>query len=266
MTITPPAGGLLDQISVGVLTSSVPREVIDEAVAEHGKQAKRSDGKFPPHVMVYFAMALALFSDQDYEEVITRLSEPLARWGCWEWEAPTTGGLTQARQRLGLQVMETIFDHIAAEPVADALTRGAWPAHLRLAGIDGMVFDVPDSRANAAEFGYGGGSATPSAFLRCGWSPSTSAVPTPLWPRSWARAVGARAPGSSLWPVPSTGVWTRTWWCWPTVTSTPLPTSPRPLTPAGTAVVARQGRPGVAGGGVLGRWILHLAGDGPTLG
>lgn len=67
MTLTSPAGGLFDQISVGVLTSSIPREVIDEAIAQHGKKAKRSDGKLPPHVMVYFAMALALFSDQDYE-------------------------------------------------------------------------------------------------------------------------------------------------------------------------------------------------------
>lgn len=164
MTLTSPAGGLLDQISVGVLTSSIPREVIDEAIAQHGKKAKRSDGKLPPHVMVYFAMALALFSDQDYEEVITRLIEPLARWGCWDWEPPTTGGLTQARQRLGWQVLETIFAQVATEPVADALTRGAWLGHLRMVSIDGMVFDVPDSPANAAAFGYGGGSATPSAF------------------------------------------------------------------------------------------------------
>lgn len=164
MTLAPPTGKLLDQISVGVLTSSLPREMIDEAIAQHGKQAKRSDGKLPPHVMVYFVMALALFGDEDYEEVITRLAQPLARWGCWEWEAPTTGGLTQARQRLGWQVMETIFTHIAAEPVADALTRGARLSHLRMVSIDGMILEVPDSAANATEFGYGGGAASPSAF------------------------------------------------------------------------------------------------------
>lgn len=159
-----PAGGLCDQISIGVLASSVPRETIDAAIAEHGKQAKRSDGKLPPHVMVYFAMGLALFADEDYEEVITRLAEPLARWGCWDWEAPTTGGLTQARQRLGWQVLASVFAQVAAEPVADLLTRGAWLSHLRMVSIDGMVFDVPDTQANATEFGYGGGSATPSAF------------------------------------------------------------------------------------------------------
>jgi hypothetical protein len=54
------SGGLTDWISVGVLAASVPRDVIDEAVVRCGKQARRSDGKLPPHVMVYFAMAMAL--------------------------------------------------------------------------------------------------------------------------------------------------------------------------------------------------------------
>ncbi|MFY1671286.1 transposase domain-containing protein [Plantactinospora sp. WMMB334] len=35
----------------------------------------------PPHVMVYFAMALALFADDDYEEVAVRLTETLGAWG-----------------------------------------------------------------------------------------------------------------------------------------------------------------------------------------
>jgi hypothetical protein len=48
-----------DQVSLGVLAASVPRDVIDDVVVACGKQAKRSDGKLPPHVMVYFAMACA---------------------------------------------------------------------------------------------------------------------------------------------------------------------------------------------------------------
>ena len=66
------AGGrLTDWISLGVLASSVPRDAVDAAVAAAGKGAKRSDGKLPPHVMVYFVMALALFAGEDYEEVGT---------------------------------------------------------------------------------------------------------------------------------------------------------------------------------------------------
>ncbi len=61
-------GRLSDWISLGVLASWVPRDAVDEAVEATGKGAKRKGGKLPPHVMVYFAMALALFAGEDYEE------------------------------------------------------------------------------------------------------------------------------------------------------------------------------------------------------
>jgi hypothetical protein len=87
------AGGwLADQVSLGVLAASVPRDAVDDAVAAAGRQARRSDGKLPPHVMAYFAMAMALFADDDYEEVAARLSGTLGSWGCWDprWDAPDT--------------------------------------------------------------------------------------------------------------------------------------------------------------------------------
>src|SRR2546429_4714364 len=95
-------GRLSDWISLGVLASWVPRDAVDEAVEATGKGAKRKGGKLPPHVMVYFAMALALFAGEDYEETWGRLSETLADWGCWDPSqgTVTTGRLTQARQRL----------------------------------------------------------------------------------------------------------------------------------------------------------------------
>ncbi|MER5918437.1 IS4 family transposase [Streptomyces sp. NPDC001982] len=156
---------LAEWISLGLLAGSVPRDVIDEAVAACDRAPKRAGGKLPPHVMVYFAMALALYADDDYEEVITRLTATLAGWGCWDqrWEVPTKGGITQARQRLGGQVMAEVFDQVA-RPVAELLTRGAWLGHRRLVSIDGFEWDMPDSPANAETFGYAGGSATPSAF------------------------------------------------------------------------------------------------------
>ncbi|MER7960028.1 transposase domain-containing protein [Streptomyces sp. NPDC096030] len=58
--------GLPEWISLGLLARSVPREDVDAAVAACGRRAKRAGGKLPPHVMVYFAMALALFPDDDY--------------------------------------------------------------------------------------------------------------------------------------------------------------------------------------------------------
>jgi hypothetical protein len=158
-------GRLTDWISLGVLASSVPRDAVDEAVAAAGKGARRSDGKLPPHVMVYFAMALALFADEDYEEVAARLTDTLASWGCWDqsWATPTSGGLTQARQRLGPEPLELLFDRVA-EPVAGELTRGAFLRHWRLMAIDGFELDVPDTPANAATFGYPAGAREHPAF------------------------------------------------------------------------------------------------------
>jgi hypothetical protein len=152
------AGGkLTDWVSLGVLTSSVPRDAVDEAIAVTGKGARRSDGKLPPHVMVYFAMALALFADDDYEEVAARLTGTLASWGCWDqaWELPTSGGITQARQRLGHEPLRELFSQVAV-PAADLLTRGAFLGSWRLMSIDGFEWDVPDTPENAAAFGYPG--------------------------------------------------------------------------------------------------------------
>ena len=87
------AGGRwTDLVLLGILASSVPRDVIDDAVVA-GRQAKRSDGKLPPHVMVYFAMVKALFAGDDYEEVATRPAGTLRSWGCW---GPVGGHRPQA--------------------------------------------------------------------------------------------------------------------------------------------------------------------------
>jgi hypothetical protein len=152
------AGGrLTDWISLGVLTSSVPRDAVDDAIAVTGRGARRSGGKLPPHVMVYFAMAMALFAEEDYEEVATRLVGALVSWGCWSdsWTVPTSGGITQARQRLGHEPLRELFSQVAV-PVADQLTRGGFLGGWRLMAIDGFEWDAPDTPGNVAGFGYGG--------------------------------------------------------------------------------------------------------------
>jgi hypothetical protein len=107
--------------------------------------------------MTYFAMALALFADDDYEEVAVRLTETLRDWGCWDdsWSVPTSGGITQARQRLGHEPLRVLFGQVAV-PVADEDTAGAFLGPWRLMAMDGFEWDVPDSDENAAAFGYSG--------------------------------------------------------------------------------------------------------------
>ena len=151
------AGGCLtDWISLGVLASWVPADAVDEAVEATGKKAQRRGGKLPPRVVAYLVMALALFADEDYEEAAARLAGTLADWDGWEesWgRAPTSGGITQARQRLGSEPMAELFAQVA-KPVATTETPGAFLGRWRLMSIDGMAWDVPDTPANAAAFGY----------------------------------------------------------------------------------------------------------------
>jgi Insertion element 4 transposase N-terminal len=148
---------LTDWVSLGVLASFVPRDAVDDAVAAAGKQARRPDGKLPPHVMVYFVMALALFADDDYEEVAARLTETLAAWGCWDdsWSVPTSGGITQARQRLGYEPVKELFSEVAV-PVAEEETAGGFLGSWRLMAIDGFEWDAPGTPENAAASGFAG--------------------------------------------------------------------------------------------------------------
>jgi hypothetical protein len=119
-----------------------------------GKQVKRSDGRLPPQVMVYFAMAMALFADEDYEEVAARLTDTLTSWG-WSVGGADVGWITQARHRLGYEPVKELFGQVAV-PVAEELARGAWLGSLRLMAIDRFEWNGPASQENAAEFGHAG--------------------------------------------------------------------------------------------------------------
>jgi Insertion element 4 transposase N-terminal len=227
-----------DQVSVGVLVASVPRDVIDSAVAGRGVGAKRSGGTLPAHVVAYLTMGLCLFPDDDYTEVATKVTGSLSRFGCWDasWQVPTSSGISQARKRLGPDVMADVFEGVA-QPVATMDTRGAWLRQWRLLAIDGFEVDLPDSDANAAEFGYAGSGDNRSAFPKarvvalaeCGthaflaaevaaWSVSEKTLAGRLYPRlrpdelltadrnfysfdAWADAV--RTGAALLWRAPT---------------------------------------------------------------
>lgn len=154
-----------DDVSLGVLVGTVSRDAIDTAVAACGVGDRRSGGKLPAHVTAYLTMALCLFGDDDYEEVATKVTGCLDRWGCWDasWSVPTSSAITQARKRLGRKMFAEVFDAVA-EPVGGMFTRGAMLRDWRVLAIDGFDVDLPDSKQNAAEFGYAGSGENRSAY------------------------------------------------------------------------------------------------------
>lgn len=151
-----PVGGssrLTDWISLGVLAEILPRDLIEEVLDETGRRERRSR-LLPAHVMVRFCLAMCLFFDEDYEEVMRKLVGSLKDMGSWrdEWSVPTTSAITQARQRLTADPLRVLFERVAV-PVAGRGTKGAWLGSRRLMAVDGFMLDVPDTPDNVAEFG-----------------------------------------------------------------------------------------------------------------
>ena len=159
-----------------MLIDAVPRDAVDDAVAACGVRERRSDGKLPAHVITYLTLALTLFPDDDYEEVATKVTGSLDRFGCWNsaWSVPTASAITQARKRLGRGMFAELFERtggpvagpvgLLADRAALGAARGSFLRRWRLVAIDGFEVDVPDSPGNAEEFGYAGSGANRSAF------------------------------------------------------------------------------------------------------
>jgi hypothetical protein len=147
---------LTDVVGVGLLTRLVPRELVEEVVVSLGRKEQR-DKRLPARVMVYFVLAMALFSRDGYEEVMRKLVAGLRYMGTWrrEWRVPTAGALCLARQRLGSEVIRELYERVAV-PCALRSTQGAWMAGRRLMSLDGFGLEAPDSEENAAYFGYAG--------------------------------------------------------------------------------------------------------------
>lgn len=155
---------LVDRISLGVLADVIPRDFIEDCLDETGKREQRVR-LLPAHVMVRFCLAMCLFFDDDYEEVMRKLVGSLKSLRSWSdnWRVPTTSAITQARQRLGSEPLRVLFERIA-EPVAGRGTHGAWLCGRRVMSMDGFLLDVPDTGENEEEFGRRNNGGRPGAF------------------------------------------------------------------------------------------------------
>jgi len=155
---------ITDYISLGVIHKAIPLAAVRAVLAETGR-ASRRQRELPAHVMVYYVIALALFMQASYREVLRCLLEGL-RWLLQPGDVPpVTGksGISQARTRLGWEVMQRLH-HRVVHPVARRQTRGAWYRAWRVVTLDGSTLDVTDTQANDAAFGRQRGDRGDSAF------------------------------------------------------------------------------------------------------
>jgi hypothetical protein len=133
-----------------------PPELVDRVVLEAGRLEQRHR-LLPARVVVYYVLAMALFADASYEEVMRALVEGLSWASGWRqvWEVPAKGSIFKARSRLGREPLERLFEAVA-RPLASEATRAAFYRQWRLMSVDGTCLDVADTPANEQEFGRPG--------------------------------------------------------------------------------------------------------------
>ena len=147
---------LSDLVSVGVLTRVFPPELVDEVIAAAGRTEQRRRS-LPARVMAYFSIAMALYSEGSYEDVLAQLTDGLSWASGWaqSYTPPSKSAIFQARARLGSAPLAALFARVA-HPIGGDATAGVWLAGRRLVAIDGTCLDVADTPVNAEHFGRPG--------------------------------------------------------------------------------------------------------------
>jgi Insertion element 4 transposase N-terminal/Transposase DDE domain len=148
-----PAGiRLTDHISLGVIARTFPVEEVRRVLAETGRGSER-ERDLPAHVMVYYAIALALYAGAGTREVLRCLLEGLRwLWGAEAVRVAGKSGISQARTRLGEAPLRRLYERVV-RPVATPATMGAWYREWRLVSLDGSCLDVADTAESCAAFG-----------------------------------------------------------------------------------------------------------------
>jgi Insertion element 4 transposase N-terminal/Transposase DDE domain len=152
-----PGARLADYLSASLMAQVVPAATIHEVLNAHGRNSQRIRS-FPAVAGVYYAMALNLYPESSYEAVFAAVSQGLA----WQAGAPQPAGVSKVaisllRSRIGWQPLADLV-RLCCVPLADAAIHPeAFFRGLRVVGLDGSCFELPDEPAVDEAFGRPGG-------------------------------------------------------------------------------------------------------------
>jgi hypothetical protein len=160
----PKGSRITDHISLGVIAKTFPVETIQAALSVTGK-ASRRQRDLPAHVVVYYVIALALYMQSSYREVLRCLLEGI------QWlvepgakvKVAGNSGISQARTRLGAAPLRQLHDDLV-QPIAVAESKGSWYRQWRLVSVDGSTLDIADEERNETAYGRPGASRGSSAY------------------------------------------------------------------------------------------------------
>ena len=160
----PEGSRITDYISLGVIAKTFPLAQVRSVLMATNKTSIRQRD-LPAHVVVYYVIALALYMQSSYREVLRCLLEGVQ----WLLDPSSSvkvvgkSGISQARTRLGWAPMRQLHDEVV-RPIATPASKGAWYGTWRLVSLDGSTLDVADQASNDAAFGRPGASRGSSAY------------------------------------------------------------------------------------------------------
>ena len=160
----PEGSRITDFISLGVIAKTFPVGKVHAVLRTTGKASVRQRD-LPAHVVIYYVIALALYMQSSYREVLRCLLEGVQ----WLLDPSATvkvagkSGVSQARTRLGSEPLRQLHDEVV-QPIAVRATRGAWYRSWKLVSMDGSTLDVADDPANDEAFGRPSASRGSSAY------------------------------------------------------------------------------------------------------
>jgi Insertion element 4 transposase N-terminal/Transposase DDE domain len=137
------AGRVLDRLAG--LEQVIRPEDVQHALAATGRVNARCC-RLTHEVVLWVVLAMGLLTELPIRQVF-KAARRLRKGEA----SPHRSSLCVARQRLGVAPVRHLFLQVV-RPLAHPETPGAFYRGLRLMGLDGTIFDVPDSEANAAVF------------------------------------------------------------------------------------------------------------------
>ena len=130
---------ITDYISFGVIERAFPLKKVEEVLKRTGKASQR-ERDLPAHIMVYYAIALALYMGSSCREVLRCLLSGRNWLRGLSPRARIVGksGISQARSRLGQAPVKALHDELVG-PIATSETKGAWYRDWRLVSLDEIL-------------------------------------------------------------------------------------------------------------------------------
>ncbi|WP_179851414.1 transposase domain-containing protein [Streptomyces sp. TLI_55] len=143
-----------DRIAVRLLVHTFPPDLVDHVVAQCGRAEQRRR-MLPARTVVYFVLAMSLFCQRSYKQIVQLLADSLA-WSnrgddLQPLLSPTTAALSRARARLGPEPLAALFTE-TVQRSSTARPRCERYRTWRVLTADTACVDIPDTPDNRARY------------------------------------------------------------------------------------------------------------------